>query len=1047
MYAAPALAQSTQLPAPTGQVNDFAGVIDADTKSRLEVTLRNLKERTKVNFLVATVDSTGAQDISPFSRQLAKDWSIILSYKNDKTVLLVISVATKSSIVQMTRGAQSELPDGILGELSYRMRTQLDAGRFTEALDAGVQFFLGTLAKKTGVNLDDLAVAETPTTTSSEQTAGQTTRPRVVSEAAKTEVPKEEVPKNEEPKPEEPPATVNTESPKPETTVAKNDKPVKSTPATKKSNTTKPVEITPKQNTPEDDADESEEVELTLTLPLAKRAVALKKFLDTHPESKSRVRARELLISTHAGLGDLQLKEGNNTGGVEQLLTAIDEADATVTDNLYYGVIAQIPTNLYMRGEKAAAFEAAKNVEAKFGSDPKRLLTIAGFYLGIERSDETLRMAEAAIKMAPDLAEAHRLRALGLHISLRLAEAAAEYKRTLELDPTSKASRGSIADLLRANGKNEEALSFYEEQLKVDAKDKAAKAGQVIALLELGRKNEANAALEAALAAEPRNLPLLTGLAYWHAAHQNYEKAFEYARGAVGIEPRYTWAQIALVRSLIGLKRPIEAERVMRFARQYGKFPTLDYELANVLATTGLYDEVLEVLRQSFWINEGEIETKLAGTVVTRKPDFIELLSTERKASIFQPMPADTRASAQVMKGLLTFDWALAMEKPDEKLAVATLQDFISGTDNMRAYRLIYAANRLIRSGVGYPTALELLEEARKSIDVALTVPMATMAVQADEYRQLRARAIAGGNVPDVAEAPQSVLSSILKGRIEDLSGWALFSQEKYSESIPRLKRASEILPEGTPAWRSALWHLGAALEQTGQNKEALEYYIKSYNQGEKETVRRTVIENLYRKINGSVYGLDDRIGAAALTNSSAPAQTSTPVTTAPAVTDTPSSSTETTPPGSTVTGQTSTTSNPEKPAETVTKTEPVTTELPKTEPTTTPESTSSGMTQEEAFKAASSTTRLRVKISGRILDAEKNAMGNVVVVLISPLGSVISSTTDSDGNYSFTVAPSQKAYRLIPSKDGFSFSPIDKAFAMLIENQRDVDFFGTRTP
>ncbi len=33
-------AQSTKLPAPTGHINDFAGVIDSETKGRLETLLQ-----------------------------------------------------------------------------------------------------------------------------------------------------------------------------------------------------------------------------------------------------------------------------------------------------------------------------------------------------------------------------------------------------------------------------------------------------------------------------------------------------------------------------------------------------------------------------------------------------------------------------------------------------------------------------------------------------------------------------------------------------------------------------------------------------------------------------------------------------------------------------------------------------------------------------------------------------------------------------------------------------------------------------------------------
>ena len=67
-----------------------------------------------------------------------------------------------------------------------------------------------------------------------------------------------------------------------------------------------------------------------------------------------------------------------------------------------------------------------------------------------------------------------------------------------------------------------------------------------------------------------------------------------------------------------------------------------------------------------------------------------------------------------------------------------------------------------------------------------------------------------------------------------------------------------------------------------------------------------------------------------------------------------------------------------------------------------------------------------------------------MVVVLISPSGSVLASTTDNDGNYSFTVAPSQKTYRLIPSKEGYAFAPLDRTFAGLIDDQRGIDFIGS---
>ena len=49
-------AQSTKLPAPTTHVSDFAGVIDNETKSRLDSFLQKLQEKSKIELYVAIVD-------------------------------------------------------------------------------------------------------------------------------------------------------------------------------------------------------------------------------------------------------------------------------------------------------------------------------------------------------------------------------------------------------------------------------------------------------------------------------------------------------------------------------------------------------------------------------------------------------------------------------------------------------------------------------------------------------------------------------------------------------------------------------------------------------------------------------------------------------------------------------------------------------------------------------------------------------------------------------------------------------------------------------
>jgi tetratricopeptide (TPR) repeat protein/outer membrane biosynthesis protein TonB len=1050
-------AQSTKLPAPTSHVNDFAGVIDAETKGRLETLLQRLKEKSNFELYVATVDTTGAQEISAFSSQLARDWNIGTQTNKGKSLLLVVSAASKTSFTRFSRAAQTALPDGVLGEITYRMQTPLSEGRFGEAVDSGVHVLANAVAEKIGFKISELestvasnaseVATDSPQPVLASAKDVQKSRPRVVSDTPKPKT--QATPPDPEPTPAETPAAEPTPSesptasPKPEPTPAESPKTeAVNPPKSGKSTTTLTKSGTAKVKTPvvkktpeqikEEELDEIDEVELTLTKPLPERAVKLKEFLDTHPTSKARPRAVELLISTHAALGDQKLKNGDSVGGVEQLMRAIDEADVSISDKLFSGVIAQIPVNLYLRGERDAAMKAAQNVESKFGSNPKRLLEVAGFYMGIERASDTVRVGESAVKLAPDLAEAHRMLALGLHLSLRLDEAAVEYKKTLELDPSSKVSRGSLADLYRASGKFEDALALYNEQLAADPKDRAARAGKVISLFELSRTEEANSALEAAFADDPRNLPLLAGTAYWFAAHENYGKAFELARRAIAIEPRYTWAQIALSRAYLGLQSPLDAERAIRFARRYGKFPTLSYELANVLASMGLYDEAVEALNESFKIKDDQIQGYLAGTVRSSEPGFIELLAPERRASIYQSTSADNAANAKRMKALLAFSTAVTPGdngKINESAAVEAAKEFAAGTDSMRTFRQMYAANRLLRNGIGATTALEFIAEARKSSAEALKVPALTLAVQAEEYRDLRASAILAGNVPDVMQAPAEVLANIFKGRLEDLEGWALFNQEKYPEALTHLKQASEILPAQTPAWRNALWHLGVALEQSGQKQQALDAYIKSYSGGKVESVRRSVIEKLYKQINGSLEGLDRHIGMEVLGGGAPTTTASSPSnkTSEAAATPTPEATTIATP----------------QPAATP---EPTPAETPKAAPTPTPAAPESSQpVSDESLKNAASRLRSTIKITGRVVDSNQTGIANVAVILVSPSNTVLTATTDNEGYYSFKVAPSQKTYRVLPSKEGYQFTPFDRSLTTLFEDLKVVDFVGSK--
>lgn len=594
---------------------------------------------------------------------------------------------------------------------------------------------------------------------------------------------------------------------------------------------------------------------------LTQKIAALKKFAADFPKSTELVRAREILVSAEAQLADSKLQAGDQLG-VEFFKQAVADAPSPMSDRLFVEIVSRFPSNLLYLGQPAAAIEVAKLIEEKVASNPKQLLGVAAFYLNTENSEDAVRLAQKAIALDANLPAAYQTLGLAHRMAFRLDESEAAYTRALELDPASAVSTRSLAEMKRAAGKPAEAVEFYRQLLEKDAEDTASQTGLALALFDAEKQTEAETELNKSLTKNPNNLSLLTGAAYWYAAHRQGDRAVELARQAVALEPRYTWAHIALARGFMAQNKPLEAERELLAARQYGNFPTLNYEIAAARLAAGLYEEAAQELKKDFVVKNDTIETKLGNRVSKESKSFIELLELERRASIFQPLAADDPVNAEKLKNLLLLSQTInSKEATDEEIKQATA-DFVKGDDNARIFRQLYVASRLMQNKKNLPEALELTQNAVSGVDSALSVPSPAAAVMADELYESRRLAISRNEVVVIPEIPRQTLSAIVRGRIEELSGWTLFYQGKPDEAVVRLKRAVSILPEKSAWWRSSTWRLGAALDAAGKPSEALDIYIKNYQNSDPDVLKRSVIESLYQKVHGNLDGLDDKIGA-----------------------------------------------------------------------------------------------------------------------------------------------------------------------------------------
>jgi uncharacterized protein len=158
------------LPAPTGFVNDYAGVIDATTKQSLEATLKNLKETTNppVEIAVAVVKTTGERPIFDYSLAVARGWGIGSKQDDNPSALLFIAVDDRKYFTQVSRDLEDELPDGTVGALQRQFLVpEFRKGNYGKGITDTVNAYIDAIRNK-GNTAGNTNAAAKPTRSSGE---------------------------------------------------------------------------------------------------------------------------------------------------------------------------------------------------------------------------------------------------------------------------------------------------------------------------------------------------------------------------------------------------------------------------------------------------------------------------------------------------------------------------------------------------------------------------------------------------------------------------------------------------------------------------------------------------------------------------------------------------------------------------------------------------------------------------------------------------------------------------------------------------------------
>jgi uncharacterized protein len=151
------------LPSPTGFVNDFAHVIDAQTKSRLETMLTNLQQRQNIEIAVVTVTTTNGQEIFDYSYAVARGWGIGSKDGEKMGLLLLIAVNDRKYYTQVSRHLEGDLTDGLTGQIQReQLVPQLRRGNYSQGIFDTVHKYVETLAEKRSFSLAQIDPSPVP---------------------------------------------------------------------------------------------------------------------------------------------------------------------------------------------------------------------------------------------------------------------------------------------------------------------------------------------------------------------------------------------------------------------------------------------------------------------------------------------------------------------------------------------------------------------------------------------------------------------------------------------------------------------------------------------------------------------------------------------------------------------------------------------------------------------------------------------------------------------------------------------------------------------
>jgi uncharacterized protein len=143
------------LPAPTGFVNDFAGVLSPSVKQSVEDLCIQVDRQAHAQIavvIVKTIDDD--MSIEEFSTALQDKWKVG-ARGTDRGVLLIVSLSPRKYRIEVGYGLEGILNDAKVGDIGRAMVPSLSQNDYNTAIPLGVRMIARVIANDAGVTLTE----------------------------------------------------------------------------------------------------------------------------------------------------------------------------------------------------------------------------------------------------------------------------------------------------------------------------------------------------------------------------------------------------------------------------------------------------------------------------------------------------------------------------------------------------------------------------------------------------------------------------------------------------------------------------------------------------------------------------------------------------------------------------------------------------------------------------------------------------------------------------------------------------------------------------